>query len=140
MSFIFSQGSRDQLDTCDRRLQELMEKALSLTSMDFIVLQGHRTIEEQQRLFHEGRTKIDGITKLSKHNSFPSLAVDIAPYPIDWTDIERFRFLDGFVLGVAGMMGLKIRWGGDWDLDGSFRDQTFNDLPHFELLEKGSIS
>ena len=30
-------------------------------------------------------------------------------------------------------MGLKIRWGGDWDNDTEVKDTGFKDLPHFEL-------
>ena len=93
------------------------------------------SLVEQRRLFSEGKTKINGVERLSNHNHTPSRAVDIAPWPIDWSDMERFRFLGGVVLGVAGCRGLRIRWGGDWDGDGSFKDQNFNDLPHFELLE-----
>ena len=41
----------------------------------------------------------------------------------------------GYVQGVAEQLGIKIRWGGDWDSDFDFKDQTFNDLVHFELRE-----
>ncbi len=134
MSFHFSQTSLDRLHTCDVHLQELMMTALKLTPMDFTILQGYRSIEEQRRLFSEGKTTLNGVDRISNHNHTPSRAVDIAPYPIDWNDMERFRFLGGLILGVAGSRGLRIRWGGDWDGDGSFKDQTFNDLPHFGLL------
>jgi len=30
-------------------------------------------------------------------------------------------------------MGLKIRWGGDWDMDTQTKDNKFDDLVHFEL-------
>ena len=137
MTFHFSKVSLDRLHTCDIHLQELMAMALKLTPMDFTVLQGHRSIEEQQALFNADppTTHIDGITKLSNHNHTPSRAVDVSPWPIDWSDMERFRFLGGLIIGVAGSRGLRIRWGGDWDGDGSFRDQNFDDLPHFELLQ-----
>jgi peptidoglycan L-alanyl-D-glutamate endopeptidase CwlK len=29
-----------------------------------------------------------------------------------------------------------IRWGGDWDSDTEVNDQTFIDLPHFELISE----
>jgi peptidoglycan L-alanyl-D-glutamate endopeptidase CwlK len=137
MTFHFSQRSLDRLHTCDVHLQELMATALKLTPMDFTILCGHRSIEEQQALFNADppTTHIDGITKLSNHNHTPSRAVDCAPWPIDWSDMERFRFLGGLIIGVAGCRGLRIRWGGDWSMDGDFKDQTFNDLPHFELLQ-----
>jgi peptidoglycan L-alanyl-D-glutamate endopeptidase CwlK len=37
-------------------------------------------------------------------------------------------------MGIAAKMGIKIRWGGDWDRDEELHDQTFFDLPHFELI------
>ena len=39
----------------------------------------------------EGRSKLSWLE--SKHNCEPSRAVDIAPYPIDWDDRERFSHL-----------------------------------------------
>jgi peptidoglycan L-alanyl-D-glutamate endopeptidase CwlK len=135
MTYHFSKKSLHELHTCDVHLQELLFTALKLTPMDFTILQGYRSTEEQKRLFAEGKTKLDGVNRISKHNNTPSHAVDVAPYPIDWTDMERFRFLGGLILGVAGCRGLRIRWGGDWDGDGSFKDQTFDDLPHFELTD-----
>lgn len=62
------------------------------------------------------------------------MAVDAAPWPIDWNDTDRFLVFGGFVLGTAREQGLVIRWGGDWDSDWNLRDQTFIDLPHFELV------
>jgi len=47
---------------------------------------------------------------------------------------EGLLFLSGFVLGIAHMKGIKIRWGGDWDGDTKMNDQKFNDLVHFELM------
>ena len=63
------------------------------------------------------------------------MAVDVCPYPIDWNNKERFYHFAGYVKGIADSMGIKIRWGGDWDGDTVFDDQSFHDLPHFELLE-----
>lgn len=82
---------------------------------------------------HEGRSK----TKWpdSKHNSNPSMGIDVAPYPIDWNDIKRFYHFGGFVQSRAESLGIKLRWGGDWDSDRDLNDQTFMDLVHFELEE-----
>lgn len=72
----------------------------------------------------------------SKHNSQPSLAVDVAPYPIDWKDERRFILFAGFVMGIAKAKGINLRWGGDWN--GNFRvgdDGKLFDAPHFEMVE-----
>lgn len=106
---------------------------------DFSVLCGHRGKVEQTRLFEERKTQV--YWPDSKHNKTPSLAVDIAPYPIDWKDKGRFLFLAGAVHAVAalllkqGQISHGIRWGGDWNRNGNFKDQNFFDLPHFELVE-----
>lgn len=68
------------------------------------------------------------------HNKTPSLAVDVAPWPIDWNDKNRFYHFAGRVQGIAQMFNIKIRWGGDWDSDNDLKDQNFYDLPHFELV------
>ncbi len=98
---------------------------------DCRVIGGHRGEELQQRYFALKKTKVQFPN--SKHNPMPSLAVDVIPYPVNWKDKERFYYFAGFVKGVASQMGLKIRWGGDWDSDTDLHDQTFMDLPHFEM-------
>jgi peptidoglycan L-alanyl-D-glutamate endopeptidase CwlK len=60
--------------------------------------------------------------------------VDVAPFPIVWTDTKRFYAFGGFVLGVAQGLGIRIRWGGDWNNNRYLNDQQFNDLVHFELI------
>ena len=77
----------------------------------------------------------------SKHNAEPSLAVDLTPYPVDWNDREAFTYLAGWFMAVARMKGYKVRWGGDWNgTDGnrggrSLKDNSFDDLGHFELMD-----
>lgn len=115
------------------KLQDLLNEVVK--HHDCSVISGHRTLAEQQMLFSQGRSMKDGVNAKSKHQTRPSKAVDVAPYPIDWEDMERFRAFGGFVLGVASQMGIKIRWGGDWDGDWTFRDQRFIDCPHFEIME-----
>lgn len=130
--FQFSETSWTRLRTCDPRLQTVMVQAMSYQLTDFMVIEGARTQADQQKLFAAGKTK----TMNSKHLFNPSKAVDIAPYPVDWRDLKRFYFLAGIVKTAALELGYPLRWGGDWDGDGDFGDQSFNDLVHFELLEE----
>ena len=98
---------------------------------DCTILEGHRGKERQDKAYADGKSKVkypDG-----KHNQFPSVAVDVAPYPIDWSDRDRFHYFGGFVLGVAKQMGMNIRWGGDWNQDTKTKDNKFDDLVHFEI-------
>ena len=77
-----------------------------------------------------------------KHNSMPSQAVDVAPYPINWHDRERFHYFAGYVMGVAerlrqeGKIRSYLRWGGDWSMDTQVKDNRFDDLVHFEIVER----
>ncbi len=130
----YSARSKARLETCDPKLQALFEEVVR--HWDCTILEGRRDQATQDEYFRTGRSKVQWPN--SKHNAiFPALsrAVDCAPYPIDWNDSERFRAFGGFVLGVAAVMGIKIRWGGDWDGDRDFKDQRFIDQPHFELIE-----
>ena len=133
----FGKKSKERLATAHADLQIIANEVIKV--YDFTVLEGHRSIDRQNQLFHEGKSKIDGTTKKGKHNYAPSLAIDIAPYPIDWNDRERFYFLAGLMIATAerlkdeGKINHSLRWCGDWDMDGSFKDQRFDDLPHFEL-------
>lgn len=125
----FSKESKDLLATCDPNLQKLFNEVIKY--FDCKVLEGHRSTERQLQLYKEGKTRV----KFGKHNEFPSLAVDIAPYPVSWKDLSRFYYFAGFAMGIARSMNLKIRWGGDWDSDTDLHDQEFNDLVHFELIK-----
>ena len=127
---VFSQSSLDKLSSCHDDLKRVVEEVIKV--LDFKVLEGHRGEEAQTRAFREGKSKVKWPE--SKHNGYPSTAVDLAPYPIDWKDRERFVHLAGVVKGIAHSMGIPVRWGGDWDGDGNIVEHKFQDLPHFELV------
>ena len=127
----FGTSSKKNLSSCDMRLQRLFEAVVK--DFDCSVICGHRNKAEQRRAYQEGKSKLDW--PRSNHNTFPSVAVDVVPYPVDWNDTRAFYFLAGMIKAKAKEMGLNVRWGGDWDGDGFFKDQTFHDLPHWELLE-----
>jgi peptidoglycan L-alanyl-D-glutamate endopeptidase CwlK len=132
----YSKKSQANLDSCHKDLQIIFAEVLKY--IDHSVLNGHRDEAAQEKYFKEGLTKLR--YPHSKHNQIPSLAVDVAPYPVDWDAINRFYFFGGYVCGVAerlkrdGAISHILRWGGDWDCDRIFKDQTFNDLVHFELV------
>jgi peptidoglycan L-alanyl-D-glutamate endopeptidase CwlK len=125
----FGEKSRKNLETCDVELQELFNEVVK--NFDCSVLCGHRSEEDQNEAFRANRSKLKFPD--SKHNFKPSRAVDVVPYPIDWGNLNRFYMFGGYVKGIAEKLGIKIRWGGDWDNDTMTDDQRFMDLPHFEL-------
>ena len=125
----FGRSSKKRLATCDNRLQDVFNEVIK--HVDCSVLEGQRDEERQNKLFEEGKTKVrfpDG-----RHNDSPSRAVDITPYPVDWADRERQTLFAGFVLGIARSMGIKLRWGGDWNQNWEVDDNKFDDFPHYEL-------
>ena len=128
----FSEKSKKELLTCHPKLQEVLNEVIKY--FDFTVICGHRGEEAQNEAFRNGlsRKKFPN----SKHNSMPSMAVDIAPYPVTWENVEEFYFLAGIVIAFGIMKGIKIIFGGNWDGDNDMHDQTFMDLGHYQLEEE----
>ena len=127
----FGTRSKQRLATCDERLQKVFNEVIK--HIDCSVLEGHRGQERQDKLYEEGKTKLKFPN--GRHNMAPSNAVDVTPYPVDWKDRERQTLFAGFVLGTARSMGIRLRWGGDWDMDFQVNDNRFDDFPHFEIKE-----
>ena len=127
----FGKSSIKRLETAHPKLQEIFNEVIK--HVDCSVLQGHRGEEEQNRYFDEGKSKVKYPN--GRHNAYPSRAVDVTPYPVDWDDRERQTLFAGLVLGIATMKGIKLRWGGDWNRDFHVQDNKFDDFPHFELMK-----
>ena len=131
----YSRTSERRLATCHPDLQELFNRVIQYR--DCTIICGHRTKEEQNEAHRTGHSKLK--FPESKHNQDPSLAVDVMPYfdtapHIRWDDLESTYNFIGFVQGIADELGIKIRSGSDWDMDDDFHDQSFMDLPHYELV------
>ncbi len=127
----FSDSSLTKLKTCHEDIQKVAITVIKY--IDFTIIHGHRDNVQQNMAYNNGHS-----TKKwpdSKHNKKPSTAIDIAPYPIDWHNKKRFYLLAGYFLGVARMMNINLRWGGDWDGDHDLDDQKLYDLGHFERGE-----
>ena len=126
----FSIKSRANLIGCHSDLQKLAHRVIRIH--DCSVLTGFRAEDEQNKLYEEGFSKVQYPN--SKHNTMPSRAIDIVPYPIDYEDTKRFYYFAGIVMGVAREMNIKLIWGGCWKNDNRFNANRWNDLAHFELL------
>ena len=127
----FGTTSIRKLSECDERIQIVLNDVIK--EFDCSVICGYRDEAEQEELFRVGKSHVQYPN--SKHNVRPSLAVDVVPYPVNWQDRERFTYFAGYVMGVAASHGIRLRWGGDWNGDWHVRDNHFDDLPHFELLD-----
>ena len=144
----FGKNSLLQLETCHEDLQKIFEIVILRSKVDFGISEGHRSKERQYQLFLEGKSKVDGITEMGKHNYSPSKALDIYVYHPDLEtrrklayDRVHLAYIAGLVDSVSlelyecGEISHKIRWGANWSMDGIIDyDQSFDDYPHFELI------
>lgn len=128
--------SRRQRDTCDPRLIRLIDLAI-VVGPDFSIVEGHRGQAAQHRAFLTGASKLDW--PKGNHNKLPSRAFDFSPYPADWREAEtphvRFALIAGIMFACAKQLGVKIRWGRDWNRNFNLADETFLDWGHIELDE-----
>lgn len=129
----YGRDSLDRLYTCDPDIQKVFFRVVEI--IDNTIIEGHRGEKKQNEYYNVRPQKSKVPWPEGKHNSIPSNAVDAAPYyhgKISW-DQRHCLFFAGIVIGVAEMMGIKLRWGGDWDSDREpVTDQDFQDLVHFE--------
>ena len=121
----FGKRSKQRLKGVDTKLVNVLNELIKI--MDVTIIEGLRTQERQDELVAKGASK----TRYSKH--IQGKAVDLAPYPIDWEDRERFHYMGGMVRGLAEQLNVPVRWGGDWDSDGEIKDNSFDDLVHVEI-------
>ena len=122
--------SLKNLRECHPELQRLFFDLES--DYNISILEGHRPKAEQGAAFNSGNSKVQWPD--SKHNEYPSKAVDAAIYPGDWNDSGRHYMFVGIVRERARALDIPIRCGADWDGDFSTKEQTFNDLVHSEYI------
>lgn len=121
--YSFSKRSLGYLYTCHEDLIRLFSEAIKTAPIDISIISGYRGSKEQNRLQAEGSSEL--VYPRSMHNKKPSLAVDVIPYPIDYSKIERYRILSYHIKIVAWKLGIEVNWGGDW--------KNFKDFPHWQL-------
>jgi peptidoglycan L-alanyl-D-glutamate endopeptidase CwlK len=144
----FGRKSLDQLSSCHPDIQLIFSEVVK--HFDCSIIEGHRSASRQNDHWQKGReftggdpkkrsswkvvgetvTTKDGYEKKSRHQSFPSVAVDVVPYPTMWSDEVRMDKLAGVVeyvqdkLFEEGKIKNKLDWGYDlWKWD----------KPHFQL-------
>jgi len=149
MTFKLSQRSIDRLEPVKPELFDVVLEAISLTKVDFGVICGLRTEEEQRALVEKGASQ----TMKSKH--LTGDAVDLMAY-IDGRGTWELNVYDDIAEAMreaARNQGVRIRWGAAWtvpdiaewnltmeDAMNSYIDERraerkrpFIDAPHFEL-------
>lgn len=122
MSFKLSQRSLSRLQGVDKRLVDVVKRAIEITEVDFGVTEGIRTKERQEQLVAEGKSQ----TMNSKH--LRGMAVDVVAYvdgKVTW-DKDYYHIIAKAFKQAAKELNVPIRWGGDF--------KSFFDGPHFELI------
>lgn len=129
MNVKLGQRSLDRLKGVNPSLVAVFKRACETMPFDVTVLEGLRSYERQQELLKQGATKVS----VSRHMS--GNALDIAPYPIDWNDLERFQIVAEHMFKAAEELGIVIRWGATWErtFTKPVKWAKFLDAPHFEL-------
>ena len=132
----FSSASQRRLETTDKRIQQIMNRAIMYSPIDFGIPQygGKRDGVEQNELFKAGKSKLDGFTKKSKHQT--GLAIDVFAYidgKASW-EKEYYFILAGVIMSSAKQLGYELRWGGCWAMDWKFNEEGFMDYVHWELI------
>jgi len=124
MPFKLSSASKSKLKGVHPALVQVVERAIQITDVDFRVLEGRRSLEQQKKNVAKGVSK----TLKSKH--LTGHAVDIVPLvdgKVSWSWPVYHR-LAPFIKQAAKEVGVKVTWGGDW--------KSFKDGPHWEIDPK----
>lgn len=145
MAFRLSTRSLNTLSTVHPDMQRVVKRAITLTEVDFMVVQGRRTYDEQARLYGKGRTaaqmramglpaayaqpNVPKVTWTMNSNHMSGRAVDLAAWVnggISWDTNRGYYEAISVAMKKAAMIEcVLIEWGGDW--------RSTKDLPHYEL-------
>ena len=128
---VLSERSKKNLENVHPDLIKIINRCLSYGTVDFSVIQGQRSIEQHLQNIARGVSKIS----MSKHCYHPACAFDFIMYPFTgWTDAAGFDKVAKELVRAAKELGIPARSGGDWNMDGNFRNDRFYDGGHFELI------
>jgi peptidoglycan L-alanyl-D-glutamate endopeptidase CwlK len=141
MTYSLSVRSLNNLKGVHPSLVAVVKRAIELTSQDFMVIEGVRTQARQDELWAQGRTKPGPVVTWTKDASSHGIgkdgyghAVDLCPYPVDWNDLSKFDAICDAMFAAADELNVKLRWGGDWNMNGAARERGESDSPHFEMF------
>ena len=151
MSFKLSSKSLNKLTNVHPDLVRVVQKAIELSTTDFSVTEGERSLAQQQANVKKGVSQTLKSKHLKQDDGFVH-AVDLVPYPVNW-EINAFYPIAHAMQQAAEALNVNIRWGGCWaKLNGDKRspmrmvkdyidarrkvgNKVFIDAPHFEIVE-----
>jgi peptidoglycan L-alanyl-D-glutamate endopeptidase CwlK len=121
MPYQLGTRSRQRLSGVHPDLADVVKLAISISEVDFTVLEGIRNINRQRELYKAGKSTTMNSRHITGH------AVDLAPWPISW-EWEDYYPIAEAMKAAAEELEIDLVWGGDW--------KSFPDGPHFELSRK----
>lgn len=131
----FSDRSLEKLKGVHPKLIEFAERLIKISPYDFCITQGVRTVEQQQKLYAQGRTtpgkivtNCDGIKHKSNHqvkNDGLGYAFDIAILIDNKINWDKKYYIEIGKVAEELMKEYRVEWGGNW--------KSFKDYPHWEL-------
>jgi len=140
-NFKLSSKSKGRLIGVHIDLVHVVERAIEISTKDFSVLEGVRSLDRQRMLVANGKSQTLNSRHLSGH------AVDLVPHPVSW-EWEEFYPIADAMIAAAKELDVPLRWGGMWQtydvrewngsakaLHKKYRGK-FPDAPHFELSRK----
>lgn len=128
----FGQTSQNRLERVHPYIRNILDDVVAIYDITIPPNGGLRTIKQQEGMVSLKKSKTMNSKHLMQNNGY-SHAVDCLPYPVDFNDRDRFYYMIGLIRMAAENRGVKIRQGHDWDGDSDFKDQSFDDLGHFEI-------
>ena len=154
MSFTLSSRSLSKLEGVHESLVNIVKEAIQATKVDFGVICGTRTKQEQAELVKKGASKTMNSKHLPQESTGKSHAVDLMAYigsRASWELNLYDDIADAMRVGAI-MEGVNVTWGGAWhktlnSWSGSSHDlldeyidtrrgqgrKPFIDGPHFQI-------
>ena len=121
MSYVLGKRSLSRLEGVHSDLVRVVKRGITITEVDWTVLEGLRSKARQQTLFDSGASKTLNSRHLTGH------AVDLGAWvggEVRWDWPLYYKIADA-MKAAAELEEVEIEWGGDW--------RSFKDGPHFQL-------
>lgn len=131
--FVFGKRSKKKLKNVNEVVKRVCKRALAESTVDFSVIDGFRTQEQQKEMYDKGVSELDGTNKISDHQT--GMAIDVIPVLKDkniWDteDLEvRSAWLEvgRAMMRAARLEGVQAEWGITYNISGG------RDWPHFSI-------
>jgi peptidoglycan L-alanyl-D-glutamate endopeptidase CwlK len=130
--FVLGRRSKQRLRGVHPDLEAVVTHAITLTPVDFTVLEGLRDVARQRQLVDAGASRTMRSRHLTGH------AVDLGAWvggTVSW-DWPLYHRIAQAMFDAADDLGVAMRWGGNWGEKYTKQLASFADGPHYELARR----